>query len=81
MCTTRRWLLLEMNLVKTRVLGLWRMKRWMWPWAAVYAAQVAIAMGVFGARQGSLLGGLIPFAVFLVPTVALYRAKEHFSVD
>ena len=61
--------------------GFWRMKRWMWPWAAVYAAQVAIAMGVFGARQGSLLGGLIPFAGFLVPTVALYRAKEHFSVD
>src|SRR5215831_19823631 len=27
--------------------GFWRMRRWMWPWASVYAAQVAIGMVVW----------------------------------
>lgn len=61
--------------------GFWRMRSWMWPWAAVYAAQVAIGMWVWAAVDprgvGPLLGAL-PFLVFMVPTVALWRARDRF---
>ncbi|MFB3105498.1 MAG: hypothetical protein ACE1ZA_11350 [Pseudomonadales bacterium] len=56
--------------------------RWMWPWAAVYTAQVAVAMLVFTMRdpRGSgLTFGLIAFTIFLVPAVALWRAKTEFQ--
>ena len=59
--------------------GFWKMRSWMWPWAAVYALQVAIAMAVFSAREGALGGGAVVFAVFMVPTVALYRARSKFT--
>ena len=59
--------------------GLWKMKSWMWPWAAVYALQVAISMLVWSLVRGSLLAGGVSFAVFLVPTVALYRARDLFG--
>ena len=62
--------------------GFWRMSRWMWPWAAVYAAQVAIAMFVFSvinAKGSGWIGGLIAGAIFAVPTVALWRARARFG--
>ena len=62
--------------------GFWKMRRWMWPWAAVYAAQVMIAMLVWNVvnDQGrGLLAGLIAAAVFAVPTVALWRARARFT--
>lgn len=62
--------------------GFWRMRAWMWPWAAVYAAQVVIAMVVFNLvdpRGGGWLAGAIAGAVFAVPMVALWRARETFS--
>jgi hypothetical protein len=47
--------------------GFWRMSAWMWPWAAVYAAQVAVSAAVRPllyrdsargfARRGGTLGG------------------------
>ena len=64
--------------------GFWHMRRWMWPWAAVYAAQVAISFAVWphlyldvGTQiwVASLGGG----ALFAVPTVALWRAKTLFQ--
>ena len=61
--------------------GFWKMARWMWPWAAVYFAQIAIAMLVWNLvdpRGGGLLSGSISAAVLLVPTVALWLAKERF---
>ena len=61
--------------------GFWRMSRWMWPWAAVYCAQVAAAMLVWNVvdeRGGGWLTGLIAGAVFAVPTVALWLAKARF---
>jgi len=67
------------------MLGFWGMRRWMWPWAAVYGAQVMIAMFVWPLlyREGSLLGslatGTLSAAVFAVPTVALWRARERFQ--
>jgi hypothetical protein len=62
--------------------GFWRMRPWMWPWAAVYAAQVAIAMFVFNIvdpRGGGLLAAAVAGAVFLIPTVALWRARGRFG--
>lgn len=62
--------------------GFWRMSRWMWPWAALYCGQVAVAMAVWNvvdARGGGWLPGLVAAAVFLVPTVALWRSKRRFQ--
>ncbi|MFN2166067.1 MAG: hypothetical protein ACK2U9_07370 [Anaerolineae bacterium] len=61
--------------------GFWRMRPWMWPWAAVYAAQVVIAMFVFNVvdpRGGGLLAGVVAAALFLLPAVALWRARDRF---
>ena len=62
--------------------GFWKMSRWMWPWAAVYSAQVMIAMLVWNLTddRGGWLPGLIAAAVFALPTVALWRAKGRFRV-
>ena len=63
-------------------LGFARMHRWMWPWAAVYCAQVSIAMLVWNLidpRGGGLGAGLIAAAAFAVPTVALWRARPRFQ--
>ena len=62
--------------------GFWRMSRWMWPWAALYCGQVAVAMAVWNvvdARGGGWLPGMVAAAVFLVPTVALWRSKGRFQ--
>ena len=62
--------------------GFFRMSRWMWPWAAVYMAQVAIAMLVWNLldpRGGGWGVGLVAGGIFLVPTVALWRAREAFQ--
>ena len=59
--------------------GMWKMRPWMWPWAAVYSLQVATSMLVWGLTHGSLLGGGVAFAIFMIPTVALYRARATFG--
>ena len=64
--------------------GIWKMKPWMWPWAAVYSFQVVIAMVVFSliggdGRGGGWIGALIAGSLFMVPTVALYRARSLFD--
>jgi len=62
--------------------GFWRMSSWMWPWAAVYAAQVVIAMALFpvvNAGRGGGTAGLIAGALFAVPMVALWRARPLFQ--
>lgn len=62
--------------------GFWRMRSWMWPWAAVYCAQLAIAMLVWnilyvGGAGGWLLGiaSLVPFGGL---TFILWQARDHF---
>jgi len=62
--------------------GFWRMRPWMWPWAAVYAAQVAIGMAIwpllaFGGARGALLG-VASFVPAGVLAVALWRARDRF---
>lgn len=61
--------------------GFWTMHRWMWPWAALYAAQVSIAMVVWNVadpRGAGLAVGLVAGALFAVPTIALWRARSAF---
>ena len=61
--------------------GFWKMKQWMWPWAAVYLTQVTIAMGVWNLvdpRGGGVAAGLIAAGIFLVPTIALWRSRNTF---
>lgn len=61
--------------------GLWHMKPWLWPWAAVYCAQVVIGMLVWNLldpRGGGWPAGAVAAAVFALPTVALWRARSTF---
>jgi len=61
--------------------GFWKMRSWMWPWAAVYCGQVVIAMFVWNLINPNgrgILGGLIAAAIFTVPCIALWRAKARF---
>ena len=58
--------------------GFWKMRPWMWPWGAAYALQVAISMLVWSVMRGSLVAGAVTFAVFMIPTTALYRSREAF---
>jgi hypothetical protein len=62
--------------------GLWRMRPWMWPWAALYVAQVALGMAIwsighFGGARGVAIGAAsaAPFAAL---AVALWRARDRF---
>jgi hypothetical protein len=59
------------------------MKSWMWPWAAVYAAQVAFSMlvwpwiymeGILGFSMGVI--AVVPFALL---TFALWNAQSRFE--
>lgn len=63
--------------------GFWRMRRWMWPWAGIYFAQVAVAMLVWSvlyvdARWSVVRGSVIalPFAAL---AVALFRTRPLFQ--
>ena len=58
------------------------MKAWMWPWASLYAAQVAIAMfvwSVLNERGGGLLPAVLVGLLFLIPTIALWKSKARFG--
>ena len=60
--------------------GFWKMKSWMWPWAALYAAQVVISMFVWNiANGGGWRAGAISASVLAIPMVALWRAKPRFG--
>ena len=64
--------------------GFWKMKRWMWPWAAVYAAQVAVAMllwNVIDPRGSGWAAGTVAGALFLIPTIALLRSRSAFDAS
>jgi len=63
--------------------GFLRMKRWMWPWASVYAAQVAFGMAVWplvhiGGIRGAVAGA-VSGAAFGALAVALWRARGLFQ--
>lgn len=61
--------------------GFWGMRQWMWPWASLYTAQIAIGMLVWNivdARGRGWVGGTVTALVFMVPVIALWRAKPLF---
>ena len=61
--------------------GFWKMAHWMWPWAAVYAAQVSFGMLIWNLvdeRGAGWLAGFVAAAVFMLPTIALWRARPAF---
>jgi short-subunit dehydrogenase len=63
--------------------GFWRMRDWMWPWAVVYAAQVAIGMFVWnvvyvGGGRGWLVGA-VSFVPFAAIAMALWNAQDRFG--
>ena len=62
--------------------GFWHMKRWMWPWAALYCAQVAFGMVVWVVLYRSdtpvyfiVLIGLL----FVALAWALHKARSVFA--
>ncbi len=68
--------------------GLWKMKSWLWPWAAIYCAQIAVAMLVFnfleGPADGDGRGGgpIVAIAIFVAfsyLTWLLWKAKPLFG--
>jgi hypothetical protein len=63
--------------------GFWRMRPWMWPWAAVYVAQIEIgmlvwALTVLGGAKGVLVGlaSAVPIAAV---AWALWRSRDRFQ--
>jgi uncharacterized protein len=63
--------------------GFWRMRSWMWPWAALYAAEIAFSMFVwsvihFGGWKGWLFAPLVcaPFAAL---GLVLWYSRQHFG--
>ena len=62
--------------------GFWHMRPWMWPWAAAYSAQIAVGMLVWNVLADKGRGwpaGAISALIFMLPTVALWRAKPLFA--
>ena len=60
--------------------GLWRMKKWMWPWASVYVAQIVIAMFVWNIlKDNNLMAASISAFIFCIPMIALWRSKDKFT--
>jgi short-subunit dehydrogenase len=63
--------------------GFWRMRRWMWPWAALYTAQVAVGFLVWpflyvGGLRGAILGA-VGAAAFGALAFALHAARGRFE--
>jgi short-subunit dehydrogenase len=65
--------------------GFWRMRPWMWPWAAVYTAQVAFAHLVWGIFNLDGIGGFLLALLSPIPFVglagALFLERERFERD
>jgi short-subunit dehydrogenase len=62
--------------------GLWHMRVWMWPWAAVYTAQIAFSALLWSVlHRGGFMGWLLGIAALLPLgwiTRALWRARPLF---
>jgi uncharacterized protein len=62
--------------------GFWRLRTWMWPWAAVYAGQVAFSMFIWFALYRGGAGGFSIALLSLLPfgglTLLLWGARPLF---
>lgn len=62
--------------------GFYRMRAWMWPWAAIYVGSVAIGMLVWPwLYRESFLLGAIAFVPFAWLARALWRAESLFGAE
>jgi hypothetical protein len=63
------------------VYGFWKMRPWMWPWAALYVGQIAVGMLVWNLLdpRGRWAWGAVAAALFGVLTIALWRARARFQ--
>jgi len=65
--------------------GFRKMRPWLWPWASVYTAQVALGMLVWnGVYVGGLIGlvlGVVSFLPFLGLAWALFEARPLFEAE
>jgi hypothetical protein len=63
--------------------GFWRMRPWMWPWAAVYVGQMAFSSFVWGTfHRGGLLGliaGVITAIPCAIVAYALWQEHDRFQ--
>jgi short-subunit dehydrogenase len=63
-------------------LGFLRMRTWMWPWAALYAGQVAFSMFIWFLAYRGGAGGVIAALLSLIPygglTFLLWRSRSLF---
>ncbi len=63
--------------------GFYRMRPWMWPWAAVYVAQIAVGMLVWSVveRAGAAgwTMGMVSAAAFTGLAALLWRARPRFQ--
>ena len=64
-------------------LGFYRMRGWMWPWAAVYTAQIAVGMLVWSVLEikggRGWFYGAASFLPFAALTYALWNARRLFQ--
>jgi hypothetical protein len=60
--------------------GFLTMAQWMWPWAALYGAQIAVGTMIWNLTdpRGAGWVGVLVGVVFLAPTIALWRSKPTF---
>jgi hypothetical protein len=65
--------------------GFWRLRPWMWPWAALYVGQVALAMLIWGVLTLEGFDGKLIAVVTAVPFAILARMlvteRERFRPD
>jgi hypothetical protein len=59
--------------------GFWRMSAWMWPWAALYAGQVAISAALWPLLYRSSARGFVLGAAFAFVALQLWRSRERFG--
>ena len=64
--------------------GFWKMRPWMFPWAGLYTAQIALGMLVWSfldERGGGIVSGLVVATLFLALAVALWRSNRFKAID
>jgi hypothetical protein len=60
--------------------GFYHMRPWLWPWAAVYVAQIAVSMLVWSLldERGNLIAGALAGGLFAWMAFGLWRARPLF---
>ena len=61
------------------VCGFWWMREWMWPWASLYAGQVAFSAAVWPLLYRGSARGLVVGAAVASIALALWRSRERFQ--